>query len=243
MPVPLSNYLPRILNKRPFFQQPCRLCGRHEGWDGLCDGCRAMLPTLHGPLCPVCAEPQPHALPPGVVCGRCQRRLPAFDALFAPYRYDYPLAELLHHYKYGKALGDGALLASLLAGFAHHKQGSADLVVPVPLAKERLAERGFNQCDALALALADIMKSVFSPKLCWRKRNTPAQARLDLTARRRNLDDAFGVESRLDGLCVAIVDDVASSGSTLSALAFSLKKQGAKRVEAWALARAVSPKT
>lgn len=239
----LSNWEGQFLNKRPFFQQDCRLCGRYRGRDGLCDGCRAMLPALAGPLCPVCAEPQTVTLPDGAPCGRCQRRRPDFDALFAPYRYDYPLAELVHHYKYGRALGDGALLASLLADFARGTGGSADLVIPVPLAKERLAERGFNQSDALARALADIIGGDFSPRLCWRKRNTVRQPSLDLAGRRRNLADAFGVEPGLHGLCVAIVDDVASSGSTLSALASALKKRGAKRVDAWVLARAIFPKT
>ncbi|WP_293759619.1 phosphoribosyltransferase family protein [uncultured Aquitalea sp.] len=119
----------------------------------------------------------------------------------------------------------------------------SDIVLPVPLANERLAERGFNQSDALAQAIADTMQSRFSATLCWRKRNTLPQASLNRRERLRNLKNAFGVKQRIDGLSVAIVDDVATSGATLSALAEILKKQGAKRVDAWVLARASFSKT
>lgn len=176
-------------------------------------------------------------------CGRCQRHPPAFDRLLAPYRYDYPLAEVIHAYKYGKRLELAGILASLFSEFAQQQGTKPDLVIPVPLAESRLAERGFNQCDALAAALAATLGARFAPNLCWRKRNTAIQAGLALDERRRNVRDAFDVKHRTSGLYVAIVDDVASSGSTLSALALALKKQGAKRVEAWVLARSFSTKT
>lgn len=179
----------------------------------------------------------------GAPCGRCQRTPPAFDQLYAAYRYDYPLAEIIHAYKYGKRLELAGVLAPLLAEFAANQPSKPDLVIPVPLAEQRLAERGFNQCDALASALADTLSARFDANLCWRKRNTSVQASLALDERRRNLRNAFDVKHRIQGLCVAIVDDVASSGSTLSALSVSLKKQGAKRVEAWTLARSFSTNT
>jgi len=197
---------------------------------------------LQGPLCPLCSEPQAVELD-GARCGRCQRHPPAFDRLLAPYRYDYPLAEVIHAYKYGKRLELAGVLAPLLSEFAKNQGTQPDLVIPVPLAEARLAERGFNQSDALAAALADTLAARFAPDLCWRKRNTTVQASLALDERRRNVRDAFDVKHRIQGLCVAIVDDVASSGATLSALSVALKKQGAKRVEAWALARSFSTKT
>lgn len=82
------------------------------------------------------------------------------------------------------------------------------------------------------------MQIRFSANICWRKRNTPFQAQLERAERYRNVKDAFGVKRRLDGLDVLLVDDVATTGATLSALAEAVKKQGARRVEAWVLARA-----
>ncbi|WP_231137457.1 ComF family protein [Chromobacterium paludis] len=127
--------------------------------------------------------------------------------------------------------------------FARHSGAKYDLVIPVPLANERLAQRGFNQSGELARAIAGTMNSRFSDDLCWRKYNTPSQASLGRAERLRNVRHAFGVKRRCDGLCIAIVDDVATSGATLSSLARALKKQGAKQVDAWTLARAFSPKT
>lgn len=242
MALALSNLIDPIVNICSLIKQPCLLCSRYGAHDGLCPGCRADLPILPKPCCPVCSEPQP--VDPGEVpCARCRHNPPAFDRLHVPYLYGYPLAELIHDYKYGKKLEMAGVLSRLLSDFAANAGGEADFVAPVPLARTRLAERGFNQCDALAAALAATLSARFTPTLCWRKRNTDAQAGLALDQRRRNMRDAFGVKHRLDGLCVAIVDDVASSGSTLSSLAVSLKKMGAKRVEAWVLSRAFFTKT
>ncbi|MDF0605803.1 phosphoribosyltransferase family protein [Neisseriaceae bacterium TC5R-5] len=135
------------------------------------------------------------------------------------------------------------VLSELLREFAQSQQQKYDLVVPVPLAKARLAERGFNQSHELAKTIAVTMAARFSSDLCGRKYNTLPQASLKRSERLKNVAHAFSVNRRCDGLCVAIVDDVATSGATLSALAKILKKQGAKRVDAWVLARAFFVKT
>ncbi|VEB45810.1 DNA utilization protein GntX [Chromobacterium violaceum] len=154
-----------------------------------------------------------------------------------------PLNGLIHAYKYGRRLQLAGALCGLLTEFARCQAPKYDFVIPVPLANERLAERGFNQSSELAKAFADTINSRFSDNLCWRKCNTLPQASLGRAERLRNVRHAFGVKRRCDGLSIAIVDDVATSGATLSALSKMMKKQGAKRVDAWVLARAFSPKT
>lgn len=235
----LSNIFDRLVDNRLFFNQSCLLCGVPGTRHGLCPGCRASLPRLPAERCPHCAEP----LATGRLCGACRHHPPAFDALHVSYRFDYPLDGLIHAFKYGKRLEMAGALGRLLAHEAPVSTSPIDLVVPVPLAKERLAARGFNQSHELAKALAATMQARFAADLCWRKYNTRVQATLERAERHRNMNDAFGVKRRLDGLCIAIVDDVATSGATLSSLAFTLKNQGAKRVEAWVLARATSLKT
>lgn len=235
----LSNMANLLIDKCSIFNQPCLLCGDWRSRLGFCAACRGQLPLLPETQCARCAEPLAN---PGL-CGQCQRRPPAFDALHAPYLFDYPIAALIHAFKYGKQLQMGTALSGLLADFASGRSHEYHLVIPVPLAKERLAERGFNQSHELAKAIAATMASRLSADLCWRKYNTPPQASLGRAERRKNLRHAFGVNCRCDGLSIAIVDDVATSGATLSALAEILKKQGAKRVDGWVLARAFSPKT
>jgi ComF family protein len=217
----------------PFFKQPCLLCGSFSAIDGFCPPCRQSLVRLAEPHCPRCALP----LQEQGLCGHCQRSPPAFDALHVPYVFCYPLSELIHRFKYGKRLELSGALGRLLQQNSPKVTLDFDLLIPVPLSKERLAERGFNQSVELARAVAGIMPDRFQPTVCWRKRNTCSQALLTPAGRRRNLLDAFCVETSLDGLSVAIVDDVVTTGSTLNAMAKTLKKRGAIRVEAWALAR------
>src|SRR5690606_25788256 len=128
--------------------QCCVLCGGHErGNDSaarggiLCAACRADLPLLDIPGCPVCALPSPAAQP----CGACLRAPPHFDATQARYRYDFPLDRLLQHYKYGQRLLVGAIFErELLTG------ARADVVIAVPSTPMHLKERGFNPALELA---------------------------------------------------------------------------------------------
>lgn len=238
-PAMLSNIADRIIDICHVFNQPCLLCGTHRAREGLCLPCRSDIVGLPDNRCLRCALP----VSGGTCCGRCLYRPPAFDALHVSHEFCYPLSALVRAFKYGKRLEIAHILAGLLTESTCETHAHIDVVIAVPLAKERLAERGFNQSEELARRLAAIMHVRFSPDLCWRKCNTRSQTGLGARARRRNLRNAFCVETRLDGLSVAIVDDVVTSGSTLDSLASTLKKQGAKRVEAWALARTLPVNT
>jgi ComF family protein len=235
----LSNIATMFVDICSLFNQPCILCGSRTAQHGLCPACRCDIVRLPNNKCRQCALP----LLEGTRCGRCLHKPPAFDALHVPYEFCHPLSALIHAFKYGKRLELAGILTRLMTETTYQIPDNIDIVIAVPLAKERLAERGFNQSIELARALTAIIPNRFSPNLCWRKCNTVPQAGLDLRERRRNLRNAFCVETRLDGLSVAIVDDVATSGATLDSLASTLKKQGAKRVEAWVLARTLSLNT
>ncbi|MBP7581813.1 MAG: ComF family protein [Vogesella sp.] len=238
----LSNLCRYIIDSCPLFEQHCQLCGQRATRHGLCEPCRQQLPRRQGHRCPICQAPAASAQAP---CGDCQGRHPAFSHLYSAYDYDYPLEGLITRCKYAPSPALQGMLASLMPQALLHAQSGAgyrlpDLVVPVPLAAARLRERGFNLPDALARALADTMRVRFDDQLCWRKRNTDSQAALNRRARLRNVRDAFGVKRRCDGLYIAIVDDVASTGATLHSLAKTLRKSGAKQVDAWVLARAIA---
>jgi len=240
MPFMLSNLVDRFINSCPFFTRHCVLCGKVNFASEICCDCQGELPWLQGPSCPRCAISLAIAAP---LCGQCQREPPYFDHLDAVLRFDFPLAGLVHAWKYGRRYELSGVMADIFTRNVDNFGEKPDLVMAVPLAPARLAERGFNQSEVLARAFAATLASPFSSDGVWRKRNTPPQARLTLAERRRNLRDAFGVDPAVKGLHVLLVDDVATSGSTLSALALTLKKQGVKRVSARVLARAISSKT
>lgn len=238
-PLSLSSFTSQIIDMCSIFNQPCLLCGDHHALRGFCHPCRQSLVRLPNPHCPRCAHPLSEAR----LCGRCQLHPPAYDALHVPYVFCYPLDGLIYRFKYGKQLELAGALGALLLENTVKPASRIDIVIPVPLSKERLAERGFNQSDELARSLTGTIGNCFFPAMCVRKRNTLPQARLGRRERRHNLQDAFYVKTRLDGLSVAIVDDVVTTGATLQAMAETLKKRGAKWVEAWAIAHTLELNT
>jgi len=130
----------------------------------------------------------------------------------------------------------GGLLASVIAD-SYADQPLPDLIVPVPLSRRRLTRRGHNQAALLARWLG----VPFDPLACERVRDTPPQAGLSRTRRLHNLTDAFATSRRFDDLCVAVVDDVMTTGATLDELALTLKRAGAARVVNWVVARTLPP--
>jgi len=112
----------------------------------------------------------------------------------------------------------------------------------VPLHAARLRQRGFNQARELAKPVARRMRlSIAEPSLCVRIKDTAVQSELDAVARRRNLRSAFQINRSLAGAHIAILDDVLTTGATVSALSTALREAGAARVQVWCLARCRPP--
>jgi ComF family protein len=201
----------------------CVLCGQTHDEAFLCTGCRGDLPEWR-PCCPVCAIETPD----GQVCGRCLRRPPFFDRTLAAYQYAMPLDQLIQRLKYAHDLSVARALGEIIAD--RGEGVGFDAIVPVPLHRARLAERGFNQSVELARTLSRRSGIPLLLDGVRRTRQTPAQAGLSLLARRRNLKGAFQAMHRFDGQRVLVIDDVMTSGATLDAMARCLKRAGASEV-------------
>ncbi|KRF02176.1 competence protein ComF [Frateuria sp. Soil773] len=217
----------------------CLLC-QAPGADGtdLCAACAAELPR-NPRCCARCALPLPA---PAALCGQCQRRPPPWDAAWAPFRYGWPLDRLEARYKFGRDLAAGRALAE---AWRREPRPLAlpSLIVPVPLHPRRLRERGFNQALELGRPLARSLAVPLRHDLLRRRRATAAQTELDAAGRRRNVRGAFEADADVRWPAhVAILDDVMTTGATLSECARVLKGAGVARVDAWALARAPSPR-
>jgi ComF family protein len=237
MPHLLSNSTTTALNNcrvwwRKQLTTPCLLCGIPALESNLCTGCRADLPWLDANHCSSCAHPLPA---PGL-CGRCISEPPHYDSVVAACRYAFPLDGLIQAYKYNGRLVAGAALASLLANRVRQRP---DLIVPIPLTTQRLRERGFNQALELARALGQQTGVPVNAQLCVKTRDTLPQTRLPWKERRKNIRGAFVVEGGVAGCHVAVVDDVLTTGATLSELARNLKRAGAATVTGYVIARTV----
>jgi len=184
--------------------------------------------------CPQCAAP---SIGHGI-CGQCLRHPPAFDHTEAAYAYAFPLDALVKHCKYQGALEFTEFFARALHEHLAPRD-TADVIIPMPLHPERLAERGFNQATEIGRRLARKLALPCLAEGTRRLRNTPPQAGLDLKTRRRNLRGAFHCDLDLSGQRVALVDDVMTSGTSLNELAKVVKGCGAASVSAWVVARTV----
>ena len=220
------------------FPATCLLCldpGQPPALD-LCRECEDDLPR-NADACPGCAMPLPES---GAACIHCSARRPAFDAAFVPYRYGFPLVELIHRLKYGGQVAIARILGTVLAHRLFERGTPAvDAIVPVPLHATREARRGYNQAGEIARFAAGIIGVPVLDRVALRPRATEEQAALPASVRRVNVSGAFEALPGCVPSSVAIVDDVMTTGATADALAQALKRAGCRRVEAWAVARAV----
>ena len=202
---------------------------------GLCDVCAVSL-VATGPACPSCAEPSSD----NSACRLCRAAPPPFTRLTAPFVYGGELAVALRRLKFDGRREIARALAPLLAPSMARAARDADVVMPVPLHRRRLARRGFNQAALLAKhARLDRPIDVLG---LVRIRATVPQSGLDRLARRRNVDGAFAVPpgrlAHVAGRAILLVDDVATTGATLTAAARALRAAGAAEVTAYCAARA-----
>lgn len=215
--------------------QDCTLCGVLSR-ECLCNDCHRDLPFRRSLGCPRCnAQGVENQL-----CGACLSDPPHFDETISAFRYAYPLDRLVQAYKFSANLGllplfGDALVRAIRAADA----ARPDLIIPLPLASRRLAERGFNQSALLGERVSKTLGIRFEVRGMLRVRETPPQTGLNREARQKNVRGAFDCAHRLDGRHVAVVDDVMTTGATLSEAAKILKKAGAAHVSAWVVARAL----
>ncbi|MBT8443906.1 MAG: ComF family protein [Gammaproteobacteria bacterium] len=222
----------------------CLLCGLPSAALNVCRGCRADLPWVLN-ACVLCGDELPAACA-GAECGHCRIELGCIAAVRTALVYRYPVDRLVTHAKfrsrpeYARALGELLGLYLRSASIRGSLQRPAFLV-PVPLHRRRLIRRGFNQAEEIARPVATQLGVRSLPRGCRRAVNTIEQTSLDGDARRKNIRGAFEVLVDVDGACVAIVDDVVTTGSTVVELARALRAAGAAEVLVWAATRAAIP--
>jgi ComF family protein len=245
----------------------CQICRTWQG-QALCTECveRFAAPRLRCRRCALglaepgrraaadgaCAdEPAPAADqavpsgPPRLLCAQCLHEPPPQQASVAAFDYVYPWAGLLARLKFNDALELSGPLAQALAVAVQGAQDAAlvrvGLVLPVPLAPQRLRERGYNQAWELARRVARLQGLPAQARLLERLRETPHQIDLPRQARAANVRAAFvlapGAAGQIGGRHVALVDDVMTTGATLTEATHTLLRGGAASVQCWVVAR------
>lgn len=213
-------------------------CGIPSGW--WCDACQRILVPIRPPRCEICSQPFSGRIDHDFTCPNCHGRHFHFGCAVAAISSRGPIRTLIHSLKYhGATWAVHPLVEFGLLGLTDPRlDPSPDALVPVPLHPLRLRERGFNQSDLLARALAQPAGLPVRPYL-RRISNTATQTHFDRNHRMRNLRDAFalGQNVSVTGKRLLLIDDVLTTGSTLDECARTLLQAGAASVNALTIAR------
>jgi ComF family protein len=192
--------------------------------------------SLHA-ICSRCGQ----SLPKGrSICTACRDNPPQYTAMRSWATFTGPLRKAIHSLKYQQNMGLGIQLANHLNLLLDKLQWPVELITAVPLSRQRIAERGYNQSYLLARPIAFTHHIPFIPQAVKRIRNTPSQVGLNAPERKKNVDGAFTANPEIvKNRTVLLVDDVATTGATLAASTQALLSAGAENVYALTLARAV----
>ena len=228
------------------YPEVCQLCREARATPGegyVCGGCRAKVRFIQEPFCQRCGRPFEGAITTQFECASCQEMGWHLQTARSAVVARDPVMEVIHRYKYQRALWIEPFLADLLIRAAGPvlDQQKPSMIVPVPLYPTKQREREFNQADRLARRLGAAMQIPVNNRLLRRVVPTRTQTQLSRQERLANVHNAFAMRGsqRLNGERIVLVDDVLTTGATTSACARVLRAAGAGDVCVWTVARGV----
>ncbi|PCI68474.1 MAG: phosphoribosyltransferase [Piscirickettsiaceae bacterium] len=230
----MNNWLNKI--QSILYPYTCFLCNQPGNNQlDLCDTCHSGFSSL-SICCDICGiamkTKESH------VCGRCLASPPHYDKITTLFEYQDDIKQLVLSLKFNAKVSAARTIGKLMASHFSNHHNMPDALLPVPLHKKRLRERGFNQSELIAEHLHQQLNIPLLQQFCIRTRNTINQTSLKAAERRQNLKNAFHCKNPQTIKSIAVIDDVVTTGSTANEIARTLKKAGVKHVEIWAFARA-----
>lgn len=218
----------------------CLACrAKTDSTYNICKDCLPYLPFIQS-SCLRCGLPL--ASSALLYCGECiQQDLP-YDHTFALFHYQPPICHFINRLKFHNQLVYGYSLGRLLAQRVRDRHLSMPLpekLIPMPLHAKRLRERGYNQALIIAKPISQLLHIPIDTTSWQRSRYTVAQSSLPAKQRAKNVVNAFSFTGKQVPHHVAIIDDIMTTGSTISTLSQTLRAHGVTRIEVWCLARTV----
>lgn len=222
----------------------CPACWQEPGWRrGLGQNCRRRIGAIVPPICDKCGRLLRLEAHARHYCEQCRRRGYYFNQARSVAIYDGALREYLAELKYRYRPELGEALGQLFVEWmdAHPRYGRFDVIIPIPLHRQKLAVRGYNQAELLANPLQRHLGIALKNDIIIRYKLTESQNILDREARFANLHDAFRVlkPGEVAGARVLLIDDILTTGATVSEAARVLLRAGAAKVDVLTLAMGV----
>lgn len=217
----------------------CILCNQMTKRDlSLCKDCEADLPIIKN-ACQQCARLLVDIKTDTALCGQCLIHPPFFDKTMASFAYQPPVSKIITDLKFHGNLVNAKVMGYLLLqNLKPHYESLPEIIIPVPLHKIRLKERGFNQALEIARLIAKLLNIPLYTDII-RINNTPPQTGMNAKERKRNIKNAYKITKPIRCKHALIIDDVMTTGSTVNELAKLLKRNGVERVDVGCCARAV----
>lgn len=221
------------------FSHICILCRRNAQQNkAICVGCEQDLPWV-GSVCLMCGNILPMNIQ-NQRCGQCLQSLPPYQKTFVLFEYGWPIDYLIMGLKFSRRLEIAQLLGQLMAekwiGY-YGEHAKPEVIIPIPLHIRRLQTRGYNQALELARPLAAKLNIPIDSHCAQRRCATLAQAEIPASERQQNVKNAFYISPTVRYRHVAVLDDVVTTGSTMSEFCRQLQKQGVTNIDVWCCAR------
>lgn len=222
----------------------CLICNIIVSQTGsLCADCWQEIEFNTSPHCAICSHPFTYDIGELALCGSCIQKTPPYARIHTVFHYNEKSRTLVHNLKYGDRTHSALYFAQWMARAGKASLEQADMLVPVPLHPLRLLKRRYNQSALLANAISRQCHVPVYPQLLIRTRHTPSQAGLSSKERQRNVRGVFKLHPNYVTLVrnkhIIIVDDVMTTGATVTACTKILLKAGAKKVTILTLAKTI----
>lgn len=210
------------------------------GGNQLCPACWQNITFISSPYCQVTGQPLPFDIGENAISAAAAEAPPDYDQARAVALYDGTMRDLIHKLKYQDRHELTTLLANWLIATGQNQLNKTDLILPIPLHRQRLWRRRFNQSTLLARRISELTDKPVDCNCFVRKKNTPSQVGLTEAQRKTNLQGAFHIvphhHDLIKNRSILVIDDVMTTGATANAAARLLKSAGAVRVDILCLA-------